>query len=231
MLLKIAAVTAGFLTITSAARADIIGKSVRLSGMTVDYVVSLPPGYAADTAYPLVLLFSGGGQSLQGARNSLEQDWRSEADKRGYIVVSPAAPDGALFFQKGDAVFPAFLDLILKDYRVAGKIHIAGHSNGGLSAFHIAARYPSYFSTVTGYPGLYEDDARAPISALKPLCLAMHAGSLDEEWSSAMQGQYKVLRNQGYRIAFTLEKGQAHRLKAAEIGLSKRLFDEIEHCP
>lgn len=227
---KIAMAAAAVLALADAAQADVVGKTVRLSGMSIDYKVSLPPGYDPGKAYPLVLLFSGGGQSLQGAQNSLEQDWRAEADKRGYIVVSPAAPGGALFFQGGDIVFPAFLDLIRKDYRITGKIHIAGHSNGGLSAFHIAARYPSYFSTATGYPGLYEDDARAPITALKPLCLYMHAGSLDQEWSSAMHEQSEKLHGQGYRIQFTLEKGQAHRLKAAEIDLSRRLFDEIESC-
>jgi hypothetical protein len=36
---------------------------------------------------------------------------------------------------------------------------------------------------------------------------------------------------EGYRIRFTVEPNQTHRLKAPEIGLSKRLFDEIESCP
>jgi poly(3-hydroxybutyrate) depolymerase len=230
MLSKIAAGALALLAVTGAARAEIVGKSGRFAGETVDYKVSLPPGYSPDKSYPMVLMFTGGGQALQAAQNSIEQDWQAEADKRGYVVISPAAPDGDLFFQGGDKVFPAFLDMIRKDYRIVGKIHIAGHSNGGLSAFHIAAKYPAYFSTVTGYPGLYEDIAGAPMSRLKPLCLYMHAGSLDEEWSNAMQGQMTQMKADGYRIQFTLEQGQTHRLKAAEINLSRRLFDEIERC-
>jgi poly(3-hydroxybutyrate) depolymerase len=230
MLSKIVAGAVALLAVAGAARAEIVGRSGRFGGLQVDYKVSLPPGYSPDRAYPLVLLFTGGGQGLQAAQNSIAQDWQAEADRRGYVVISPAAPGGALFFQGGDEAFPAFLDMIRHDYRIAGGIHIAGHSNGGLSAFHIAAKYPSYFSTVTGYPGLYEDVLGAPMGRLKPLCLYMHAGDQDVEWSTAMRQQMEAMRTEGYRIRFTLEKGQAHRLKAAEIGLSKRLFDEIESC-
>ena len=228
MLSKFAVGVLALLAVYGAARAEVVGKSARLAGMTVDYKVSLPPGYAPDKAYPLILVFTGGDQTLQAAASTLEQDWRVEADKRGYIVVSPAAPDGALFFQDGDRVFPAFLDLLRKDYRIAGRIHIAGHSNGGLSAFHLAARYPDAFSTVTGYPGLYEEDAKGSLRALRPLCVYMHAGSLDQEWSTAMHDQYDQLKSEGYRIRFTLEQGQPHRIKLPD--LSRRLFDEIESC-
>ena len=230
MLSKIAAGALALLAAANAARAEIVGKSGQFAGLTIDYKVSLPPGYSPDKAYPLVLMFTGGGQALQAAQSSIEQDWQAEADRRGYVVISPAAPGDNLFFEGGDVVFPAFLDMIRKDYKVSGKIHIAGHSNGGLSAFHIAAKYPAYFSTVTGYPGLYEDIQGAPQSRLKPLCLYMHAGSLDLEWSTAMRRQADEMKADGYRIKFTLEPGQTHRLKAAEINLSKRLFDEIESC-
>ena len=147
------------------ARAEILSRNGRFAGTTVDYKVLLPPGYDAAKAYPVVLVFTGGAQGLEAAENTLKVDWQGEAEKRGYIVVSPAAPDGQLFFQDGDRVFPAFLDMIRTTWKTAGKIHIAGHSNGGLSAFHIAAKYPAYFSTVTGYPGLYQDNPEAEYPA------------------------------------------------------------------
>ena len=42
--------------------------------------------------------------------------------------------------------------------------------------------------------------------------------------------QADTLRTEGFRIAFAIEKGQEHRLRAPEINLSPRLFDEIENC-
>jgi hypothetical protein len=48
---------------------------------------------------------------------------------------------------------------------------------------------------------------------------------------SAMQAEAKDLTQKGFRIRITVEKNQIHRLKATEINLSRRLFDEIESCP
>ena len=224
----------GLLAVSLAAgagKAEILSKTGQFAGTSVDYKVLLPPHYDPARAYPAVLVFTGGGQSLQAAQNTLEVDWQAEAEKRGYIVVSPAAPGGDLFFQSGDRVFPAFLDMIRKDYKVAGKLHIAGHSNGGLSAFHIAALYPAYFSTVTGYPGLYQDNPEADYpAALKGMCLYMHAGDMDPEWRNAMAQEAKDMSAKGFRIKITVEKNQTHRLKAAELDLPRRLFDEIESC-
>jgi len=213
------------------ATAEILSKSGDFARTTVEYKVLLPPGYDAAKPHPVVLVFTGGAQGIQAAESTLKTDWQGEAEARGYVVISPAAPDGELFFQEGDRVFPAFLDMIRKDYKVAGKIHIAGHSNGGLSAFHIAAKYPQYFSTVTGYPGLYQDNPEAEYpAALKGMCLYMHAGDMDPEWRNAMAQEAKGMEAAGFRIRFTVEPNSTHRLKAAELGLPKRLFDEIESC-
>lgn len=212
------------------AYAEMIEKSGRFGGLQVTYKVVLPPGYTAGRAYPVVLVFTGGGQTLRMAEGTLTTDWREQAEKRGYVLISPGTPDGRLFFEGADRIFPDFLDMIVRDYKPdGGKLHVAGHSNGGLSAFHVAAKYPSYFSTVTGYPGLLNGPELSQ-AALKPLCLYMHVGDQDSGWMSEMQRQSGDLKRQGYRIAFTVEKNQIHRLKAQEINLSPRLFDEIESC-
>ncbi len=213
------------------ASAEILDRTGTFAGTQVAYKVLTPPGYDPAHAYPTVLVFTGGGQDLRGAENTLKQDWQGEAEKRGYIVISPAAPMGDLFFEAGDRVFPAFLDAIRRDYHVAGKLHVAGHSNGGLSAYHVASKYPAYFSTVTGYPGLLDEGEMSRAPALKPLCLYMHVGERDElGWTEPVRQEANALKQQGYRIQFTLEKGQGHRLHAKEIDLSRRLFDEIESC-
>jgi len=210
--------------------AEIVPKSGTFAGTKVDYRVVLPDRYDPSRAYPGVLVFTGGGQTMNILEGTLEADWRREAERRGYIVVGPAAPGGDLFFQSGDRIFPEFIDRFLKDFKIAGKLHVAGHSNGGLSAFHIAAKYPQYFSTVTGYPGLLDGPDRALLQQLKPMCLFMHVGQLDDGWKGAMEEQAETLRKAGYRIRFEVEPKQVHRLKAQEINLSPRLFDEIESC-
>ena len=214
------------------ATAEIIERSGTFGGLKVTYKVVLPERYDPARAYPAVLVFTGGPQTLQMAGSTLEADWRTEAERRGYIVISPGSPTGELFFERADRIFPEFLDVIMREYKIAnGKLHIAGHSNGGLSAFHVAALHPKYFSTVTGYPGLLDGPDLARRQALKPMCLFMHVGDRDDGWMSAMQNEAKDLERQGFRIRITVEKNQIHRLKAQEINLSSRLFDEIESCP
>jgi poly(3-hydroxybutyrate) depolymerase len=138
--------------------AEMQEKTGTFGGLTVTYKVVLPSGYDSAKPYPAVLVLTGGPQTLQIATSTVETDWQKEAERRGYIVIAPASPNGELF-EGADRIFPEFLDFVLKTYKVAGKFHVAGHSNG-LSAFHIAAKHSQYFSTVTGYPGLLDGPDR-----------------------------------------------------------------------
>jgi dienelactone hydrolase len=160
---------------------------------------------------------------------TLVQNWAREAQKRGYIVVIPAAPNGRLFHEDGARVFPEFLNRLLHDYKIRdNKFHIAGMSNGGRSAFFIASSYPSYFSSVTGFPGYLAEDTPERLKALSGLCVHMHVGELDSGWRSAMQKQAADLRAAGMNLRFTVEKGEQHVIQALTGDGAVRLFDEIE---
>ncbi len=162
--------------LASPASAELLEKTGRYGGLSLTYKVLLPPAYDAAKTYPAVLVFTGGPQQLRGAENTVNTDWRGEAEKRGYIVISPGTPNGSLFFEDADRVFPEFLDAILRDYKVrGGKLHVAGHSNGGLSAFHVAAKYPQYFLTVTGYPGLFQSDSDPGTGQRAEADVSLHA--------------------------------------------------------
>lgn len=209
------------------ARAEVAEKTGTFAGATVTYEVVTPAGFDPARAYPAVLVFGGGPQTERMARAEAER-WRPEAERRGYIVISPATPDGSLFFEAADRIFPSFIEMILHNYRVAGKIHIAGLSNGGISAFHVAARYPQYFSTLTGYPGLLDGPDVRLAPAVKPMCIFMHVGDRDAGWRSALEGQSKDLAAKGFSVRFGVEKNEDHVIRAAD--LAARMLDEIEGC-
>ncbi len=166
-----------FLVAIPSASASVLDKTDTISGLTLHYKVVLPNGYDPAKAYPTVIAFPGGEQSMDTVEGTLERNWKDQAEKRGYIVVIPAAPSGRLYFEGGEKIFPTFFDKILADYNVLDKkFHIAGVSNGGLSAFHIAAMYPQYFWSVTGLPGFLPQATPNRIHALANLCINMFAG-------------------------------------------------------
>jgi predicted peptidase len=213
------------------AHAEILGKAGRFGGITVRYKVILPDNYDPARAYPAVLAFAGGGQTLDGVNGMLDRNWH-EAEARGYIVVSPAAPSNNLFFERGgDRIFPEFLDQILRDYKVqGGKLHVAGPSNGGLSAFHIAAMYPQYFRSVTGFPGYLRDESDSKINALKPLCIYMHVGERDAEWLGPMQRQSDMLHEKSFHVRLTIEPEQGHGIQTLAGDGAHRLFEQLEEA-
>ena len=213
------------------ASASVVEKQGTFNGVTVHYKVVLPDNYDASREYPTILAFPPGGQDMRAVDSRIQANWRAEAERRGYVVVSPAAPNGELFFEEGSRVFPAFIDQIFKDYKVkGGKLIVAGASNGGLSAFHIASRYPKYVRTLVGYPGLLEEATPAAIAALKPMCIYMHVGGDDTGWRSEMQSQSAELKRAGLNVTFTVEPGQPHMIATLAGDGAKRLFDEIEAC-
>src|SRR5580658_6114874 len=106
-------------------RGELLEKTAKVGDATVHYKVVLPNGYDKAKAYPGILAFGGGPQTMNTVDGVLKNNLRPEAEKRGYIVVAPAAPDGVLFFEGGERVFPEFLQKILAEYKIEdNKFHI-----------------------------------------------------------------------------------------------------------
>src|SRR5579863_9869890 len=99
-------------------QAELLEKTRKVGGTTVQYKVVLPNGYDPAKTYPAILALGGGPQTMNTVDNVLKRNLRPEAEKRGYIVIAPAAPDDELFFEDGAHIFPEFLKLILADYKV-----------------------------------------------------------------------------------------------------------------
>ena len=217
--------------LTTIASAKVLDESATIAGLRFNYKVVLPKDFDPQKTYPAILAFPPGGQTLDMVFVTLTQNWAPEAQKRGYIAVIPAAPAGKLFPQEGARVFPEFLDKLLADYKIRDrKFYIAGMSNGGISAFHIAASYPQYFLSVTGFPGFLPDATPQRVNALATMCLYLHVGELDTDWRQTMQEQASAFRAKGYKVQMTVEKGQSHVIGTLTGDGAGRLFEEIEAC-
>jgi poly(3-hydroxybutyrate) depolymerase len=206
-------------------------KSIDIAGVTLHYKVVLPKDYDAAKVYPAVLAFPPGSQGADMVMTTLVRNWQPEAERRGYIVFIPSAPNGRLFYEEGAGVFPEFLDKMLAEYKIRdNKFHVAGMSNGGISAFHIAAAYPQYFWSVTGFPGYLPDATPARMDALAKMCINMHVGEFDSGWVREMNEQAAQFRAKGFTVRFTIEKGESHVLGTLQGPGAARLFDQIEEA-
>jgi poly(3-hydroxybutyrate) depolymerase len=223
-------VAASVMVATQPLRAELFDLTKKVAGTTVHYKVVLPDGYDAGKAYPAILALGGGPQTMNTVDSILMRNFRAEAEKRGYIVVAPAAPDGQLFFEGGARVVPEFLKVILADYKIQdGKFHIAGPSNGGIAAFHVAAAYPQYFLSVTAFPGYMWEPSAAKLQAISKMCVFTYVGELDEYmWHAEMKKESEFLRSKGTVARYTVEKGQPHRLDTLAGANAGRLFDGFD---
>ena len=215
---------------TQPVQAELLERTKKLGATTVRYKVVLPSEYDPVKTYPAILAFGGGPQTMNVVDNVLNRNFRAEAEKRGYIVVAPAAPDDELFFEEGARIFPEFLKMIQADYKIQdNKFHIAGPSNGGIAAFHVAASHPQYFLSVTAFPGYLWQPSAAKLQAISKMCVFMYVGENDPYmWHAEMKKEAEVLRSRGTVARYTVEKGQPHRLDTLAGANAGRLFDGFE---
>ena len=229
-MLLVSVVSAAATFLVQPLRAEVLEKSKQLADTIVHYKVVLPNDYNPTKTYPVILAFGGGLQAMNTVDNILNRNFRAEAEKRGYIVVAPAAPDGDLFFEDGDRIFPEFLKVILADYKVQdSKFHIAGVSNGGIAALHVAAENPQYFLSVTAFPGYMWQPSSARLDRISKMCVFMYVGEYDPyRWHNEMKREAEYLRAIGTVARYSVEPGQPHRLDTLAGDNAARLFDGFE---
>jgi poly(3-hydroxybutyrate) depolymerase len=229
--MKSLSVVVCMLAAVSSAFAEVQTKTAQIGKTTVHYKVVLPQGYDPAKAYPAVLAFGGGPQNMWAVDRTLQRNWKKEAELRGYIVILPAAPDNILFFQGGDKIFPAFIVKILSDYKIQdNKFHAAGYSNGGVTSFLVASSYPSYFLSITGFPGYLLRDTAANRKNISSVCINMYVGEKDSGFRALMEKQYSQFREMGMAVKFSTEKGEGHIIEALSGDGAARLFDGFEEA-
>lgn len=212
------------------ANAAAINELALSDGTKITYVLALPSDFNRERAYPFLVVFPGGEQTIDTVQGGLERFWEVEALRRGFVVISLVAPRGKPFFKNGIDLVPEFLNRLQKSYRVKGdKFHLAGHSNGGVSAFRAAVRYPELFQSLTalaGFPEEGKDFAR--LDRLKNLRISMLVGDGDLYWKEGMKRTFdrlKLLKNEVY---FQVLPRNGHFLPDLSFENSSRIFDHIQ---
>jgi predicted esterase len=224
------ATAAAVLFLIQPLQAEVIENTKKVGDTIVHYKTVLPNNFDPAKAYPAVLVMGGGPQNMNTVDNILARNFRAEAEKRGYIIVGPAAPDDDLFFDEGDRIFPEFLKMILADYKIQdNKFHVAGPSNGGIASLHVAAANPEYFLSATAFPGYLWEPDEEKLQALSKMCVFMYVGEHDPyRWHSEMKKEAEFLRSNGTVARYSVEMGQPHRLDTLAGENAGRLFDGFE---
>lgn len=195
---------------------------------TLAYAVVLPPNFTPDQTYPVLLALPPGPQTLEMVEVGLQSYWTSEALKRGWVVLSPAAPEAQLFFQGSEIFMPEFLTQTAARYRPEkGKYYLGGVSNGGISAFRIAINNPELFQgllALPGFPRTEEDFQR--LKRLIDIPVTMFIGEHDTGWLPRMQATRDELARLSGHVSLEIVPDEGHFIRSLAGG--ERLFDQLE---
>ena len=196
-------------------------------GTLLDYAVVLPNAYDPAKSYPVLLALPPGTQARDMVETTLDSVWAVEAKSRGWIVVSPIAPDGVMFIDDSARFIPELLNRIDADYKPeGGKVYLAGISNGGISAFRAAVDNPARIHAIVVLPGFpHPIEVVNKLSTIKDIPLAMFVGENDEWWVSRMQQAKAMLDGMGAKATLTVVPGEWHIIKSLT---GAELFDLLE---
>jgi predicted peptidase len=202
-------------------------ESITLSdGTSLEYALFLPAGYDPERDYPVLLALPPGAQTREMVDAGMSGYWGHGPVDRDWIVISPAAPDGRLFFQGSELLIPEFLEEIASEYPPeGGKFHLAGISNGGISAFRLVVNQPEKFRSILVVPGFPKGEDFQKLKNLAGIPVAMFVGEFDSSWREAMISTEQELSRLNIPATLEIVPGEGHVIQ----GLSgDRLFDLLE---
>lgn len=160
--------------------------STVIDGVEIDYVAATPVDFRSGHVAPVVLALSGSRQGIELATLLVERVFLDEALERGWVVVSPAAPNDVLFFHGSEELVPGFLEHLETWVLPEGdRYHLAGVSNGGISSLRIATLWPQQVASVTVFPGYpFSDGDQAGLAALTEMPVHLFVGNTTTGGSS-----------------------------------------------
>jgi len=196
-------------------------------GMELTYVLILPEGFDPLSEYPVLLALPPGDQGLGLTTALAESTFGPEALRRGWVVISPVAPDGVLFFQGTERFIGELIDAHAWIRAEGNRVHVAGVSNGGISTFRVAALMPDRVASLAVFPGYpVSDEDRAALDTLSALPIAMWVGGNDTTWLDRMTETRDLLASLGADVQFDVREGEGHVMPSMADGVD--LYDFLE---
>jgi poly(3-hydroxybutyrate) depolymerase len=195
-------------------------------GQVIEYALVLPDDFDKTKPYPVLLALPPGNQTTRIVEGQLRVFWEAEAKKRGWVVISPAAPEGAMFYSGAEKELPGLLDEIAKTVIFeGGKVHLAGPSNGGVSAYRIVTEHPERFLSLMVMPGVPPDErALGKLNQLKGIPVAAFVGENDPDWMRGSKATKQKLDALGIANTLEIVPGQSHVINVDPA----KLFDILD---
>ena len=158
---------------------------IQSQGLTQTYSIYVPPSLTLDKPVPLVMVLHGAGG--QGKLYIERNNWKSEADREGFIVVAPnglpfrihaapkfltnprvwasgqikeSTPRGRL---DDNQFLNDVLDQVEHNFLIDKKrIYVCGHSNGSSMTFRFANHFATRIAAIAMVAGEMNEDHPAP---------------------------------------------------------------------
>jgi len=143
-------------------------------------------------------------------------------------VVSPAAPDGELFFQGSERLVPGLLDWVETWVTLEGEApHVAGISNGGISTFRYAALNPERLLSLSTFPGFPQsEDDKAALAGLVDVPIRLYVGGNDIGWIEPAEQAANTVEALNGDVQLTIFEGEGHIMDSTSDGVL--VFEQLE---
>jgi len=196
-------------------------------GTEIAYGLILPEDFDPARAYPVLFALPPGSQSIDLAVSVAESTYLPEALARGWVVITPAAPGGTLFFQGSEQYVGELLDSLAWIQLEGGRYHLSGISNGGRSAFAVAALDTDRFASMVVFPGYPSSpDDPAALEGLKDIPISMFVGGDDPGWIEPMAAAHETLEALGATVSLDIREGEGHIMTSLSDGID--VFDFLD---
>jgi dienelactone hydrolase len=186
---------------------------ITLQDGTVLNVFLVAPENAATQVSPLVILMGGGPGNA-----SISQDtsrWLGSGfAERGWMVAVPISPNNRSFRGAANNALIAELinELQKRDDVAAGKVLLAGVSNGGMSALEIARRNPQNYLGVAAVPAISNADTDNEALIKFPVYLRI-GGSDQLDWADRFDETVTSLTDAGVVLDAEVLDGAPHMFR------------------